>query len=451
VKSAQKLLFSVFLLFCQSFFLFAQVNGKTSIAMLNYLATEARIINRSKDNRLVLENIYNKLIRNSNPSVIDGTTLDYYQVLLDDIENFRIITYQRERLQFLFENQQAQAITQALPNPLYLLGARDKSPLSLIATATTMAIDSALKYQSAKNAAKLTYLQGEWELNDKESATIHNLRSRSFVYMVNIATQYKLSKDDTLDEKSIDDSVEISLWEASSRKRQALEANRNLYLKHAPYWLELAETYYELAMYRDCLNAVQEYENVQATIFRKDKDFARILPKVIVAVFRVHGNNSTYINLTTNYVRKLVENTSDSDWALRYFAAQTYISLANDSNRTRNLQSAYDLLLNNVKVLSVEQEKVLKEYYSPITVVPESLLDALADAQKKLTQAKINKETEMSNKNTKLGKEQAAKLDNDIKEAEKKLKNGKKDYQIIKKCAKKKCRLSVRLCGLTMI
>jgi hypothetical protein len=417
----RKNIFSVFLLLL-NISLFAQNNGKTSIAMLNYLATEARIINSSKDNKLILEDIYNKLVNNSNPTVIDETTLDYFQVLLDDIEDFRVITYQRERLQFLFENQQAQAITQALPNPLYLLGARDKSPLALIATAATMAIDSAFKYQSAKNDAKLSYLQGDWELDDKESATLHNLRSRSFVYMVNIATRYNLAKDDTLNEKSIDEFVEISLWDAIPRKRQALEANRKIYAKYALYWLELADIYYELGLYRECLNAVQEYENVQAPIFRKDKDFARVLPKAIVAALNVYGNNTTYINLVSKYLQELVNNTSDLDWSLRYFAAQTYISLASDTNKARNLQTAYDLLLNNVRVLSVEQEKVLDEYYSPVTTVPQSLLDALADAQKKLTQAKIDKETATSSKNSKIGKETRGKLDSDIKEAEKEVK-----------------------------
>jgi hypothetical protein len=77
--------------------LFTQDGGRTSIAMLNYPATEARVINSSKDNRLILEYIYDKLVNNSNPSVIDETTLGYFQVLLDDIEDFRIVAYQRER------------------------------------------------------------------------------------------------------------------------------------------------------------------------------------------------------------------------------------------------------------------------------------------------------------------------------------------------------------------
>jgi len=417
-----KKFFLIVLIALISFSLYAQNNGKTSVAMLNYLATQARIISSSKENRLILEDIYDRLLNNSNPAVIDETTLDFFQILLEDIENFRIITYQRERLRFLFENQRAQAITKALPNPLYLLGARNMSPLALVATAATMAIDSAFKYQGAMNDAKLAYMQGDWDLDDRESAVLHNLRSRSFVYTVNITNQYRLDGSDTLNENSIDGFVDIALWDPSPRKRQALEANRGLYSKYGPYWLELAETYYDLEMFRECLNAAQEYEKVHAPIFRKDKDFARLIPKIIVAAYNVHGDGIIYRNLAAGYLRTLVDNTSDSDWALRYFAAQTYISLASGLTRARTLQSAYDLLINNVRVLSIEQEKVLNEYHSPVTVVPQSMLNALEEAQKKLSQAKIDKETAMSSKNTRLGKEQRDKLENEIKEAEKKVK-----------------------------
>lgn len=444
-ETSWKITLFVAILLLHSLPLPAQNSGKTSIAMLNYLATQSRIIVDSKNNRVTLEDLYNKLINNSDPTVIDERTLEFLRDMLDNIESFRIITYQRERLQFLFENQQAQAITKAMPNPLYLLGTLNSNmstvtimaalagnpvaqakfaadTLKTLASFTAMAIDSMFKYESAMNDAKLAYMQGDWELNDKESAILHSLRSRSFVYMVNISTQYKLSTGDTLNEKTIDDFVEISLWNATPRKRQTLEANRVLYAKYAPYWLALADTYFELGLFRECLNAVKEYENINAPIFRKDKDFARLIPKAIVAALNVYGNTSDYINFASGYLQKLVNNTSDTDWALRYFAAQTYISMAADTNKSRTLDIAYDLLLNNVRVLSIEQENLLNEYWSPVTAVPQSLIVALEGAQKKLTQLKIDKETLMNSKNTKLGKEQRAAIDKDIKEAENKVK-----------------------------
>jgi len=185
----KSILFVIFLLF-QSLSLPAQNIEKTSIVMLNYLATQARIITDSKNNRLVLEDTYNNLVNNSDPTVIDQTTLEFLGNMFGYIQGFRIITYQRERLQYLFENQQAQAITKAMPNPLYLLGTLNSNmsvvtiamaasgdpvaiaklagdSLKTIASFTAMAIDSVFKYKNAMNDAKLAYKQGEWELDDK--------------------------------------------------------------------------------------------------------------------------------------------------------------------------------------------------------------------------------------------------------------------------------------------
>jgi hypothetical protein len=346
--------------------LFSQNNGSTSIAMLNYLATESRVINGSKNNRLILEELYTKLINNTNPSIVDQTTQDYLQTMLDIIEGFRIITLQRERLEYIFENQQAQAITQALPNPLYLLGARDLNPLSLIATATAMTIDSVFKFQNATNSAEMDFLKGNWELDDKESAELHTLRSKAFGYMVDTARNNNLSMTDTLNERSIDNFVSYTFDENLQRRRQSLENNRALYAKYAPYWIVLAETYYDLGLYRECIDAVRQYESVYVPILRKDSDFARILPKVIVAISNIYGTNSTYLNLTKVYLEKLVSNTTEAEWALRYFAAQTYISMAGVDNKRQNLTAAYDLLVGNVTHLSHEQESLLDKYIKPI-------------------------------------------------------------------------------------
>jgi hypothetical protein len=354
--------------------IFSQNNASTSIAMLNYLATETRIINNSRNNRLVLEETYTKLINNTNPSVVDVTTQDYLQTMLDILESFRMITLQRERLEYIFENQKAKAITQAMPNPLYLLGARDLNPLSLIATAAAMTMDSIFKYQNTIDSAEMDFMKSSWELDDSESASLHTSRSRAFGYMIDIARAYNLSMTDTLNEISIDNFVNYKMDDNLQRRRQTLENNRSLYAKYAPYWIVLSETYYELGMYQQCIDAVRQYESVYAPILRKDYELARILPKVIVAISNVYGTNATYINLTKSYLEKLVSNTTAADWALRYFAAQAYISMARVDNRRQNLTIAYELLVANVTYLSHEQEALLDKYVKPINeTIPSGL------------------------------------------------------------------------------
>jgi hypothetical protein len=251
-------------LFLVTAFVFAQDatnNGNTSIAMLNYLATETWSINTTKNNRL----------------------------MLDDVERFRISTLQRERLQYILEKQKALAIAEAMPNPLYLLGlagfksimissslsgtigsvagnisgsiARSfaetvkrtmTSPMKLLAAASLMTLDSVLRYKGAVDSADIEFLKDNWELEDNESATLHNLSSQSLRYTIDIARTNKLGLLDTLNEESIDNFVKDNLDEKIERRKQSLETNRMLYTKYAPYCLELAKVYYDLESYKEC-------------------------------------------------------------------------------------------------------------------------------------------------------------------------------------------------------
>jgi len=347
--------------------LFSQNNSNTSAAMLNYLATQSRVILSSKNNRLALEDMYNMLINNTNPGIVDQRTQYHMEKMLDDIQRFRLISLQRDRLQFLLENSQAQAITKAMPNPLYMLGSiRDINPVKIIATVALMTLDSVMQYQNAKNEAEIQFLKDNWELDDNESDTIHNLRKETFSFMIDIARAYSLESSDTLNEQSIDAFVSYKFDENLQRRRQALESNRSIYYKYGPYWLELADTYYKLEMYQDCIRAIREYEIIKAPLYRKDYSYAEVLPFVIISAFYVYNNPVEYSAQVTYYLEKLVENTTESQWQLRYFAAQNYLLLASISNKDRNMRAAYALLLDNVRFLSHEQEKLLEIYNNPI-------------------------------------------------------------------------------------
>jgi hypothetical protein len=98
--------------------------------MLNYLTTEARNIIKAKNNRLSLEELYNKLVNDINLDAIDETTQDYFRSMRASIQKFRAHEIQRERLMFILQNAQAQAITKAIPNPMYIIGAINFSDLA---------------------------------------------------------------------------------------------------------------------------------------------------------------------------------------------------------------------------------------------------------------------------------------------------------------------------------
>jgi hypothetical protein len=391
-----------------------QNNAQTSIAMLNYIGTQTVIIEQSKNNRLLLEDLFNKFVNNTNPSVIDVQTQGYLKNLLDNIDSLRLVAIQREKVQFMYENQKAQAFSQAMPNPLYLLALKPPSVVALatsivtrntlpiildtlknIMTISTMAADSVFRYNTARNNAEANLILANFDIQKEELIPLSNLKKDYFNYMINITRINNLDGSESLSPESIERFVNYLLDANKQRSREWLEQNRELYARYAPYWLALADIYYDLNLYQECLNSVQTYETIQSPIFRKDFDLARVLPKAILAASNVYDNNQTYISTAKRYLQKLKDNTDESDWALRYFAAQTYISLAALNDRQANLQAAYDLLSENITYLSREQDKAQASYMNEIAMPKDVIGDQKKQAEKLVKQLKDARKTEL--------------------------------------------------------
>lgn len=343
---------------------------KNSVAMLNYLSALTQEINSSKNSRVFLEGAYSALINNTYPNAVDEETQYQLSTLLDTLEKYRMIAIKRNRLQYIFELNQAQALKSAIPNPLGLLSAvQSSNPIQLIASVLYMAVDSYSSYSSAKSEAELQYLQGGWELDDTESSTLHDARKNAFNYMLNIVRDYNLPGDLALNDKSIEDFVTWKNNENLTQLIQFFKANEKTYQSFGPYWLALAEAYYHIKDYSKCLDAVSEYERIQTRIFRKDYDFAKTLTIAIIAA-REYYDSATYKSEAERFGRIIVDNTDNEDWVIRYFMAQIYVELAGMSNnpveKARYLHLAYDIALNNVNFLVAKQKSLNSDYLAPV-------------------------------------------------------------------------------------
>ena len=91
---------------------------RNAINMLNYLRALAQEIRASSNSRLFLEECYSTLLNNTHPNAVDQATLDEVMSLLDTLEKYRMIAVKRERLQYIYEQNKAQAIRDAVPNPM---------------------------------------------------------------------------------------------------------------------------------------------------------------------------------------------------------------------------------------------------------------------------------------------------------------------------------------------
>lgn len=147
---------------------------RNSINMLNYITVLTQEISDSKESRLYLESVYSALINNTYPNAIDSRTQAQITSMLDTLEAYRMIAVKRDRIEYIYEQNQAQAIRSAIPNPIGLLSAvKSGNALQALASVAYMAVDSVTSYEAASTETELQYLQSGWELDDSEAAELH--------------------------------------------------------------------------------------------------------------------------------------------------------------------------------------------------------------------------------------------------------------------------------------
>lgn len=343
---------------------------RNSLNMLNYLAVLTQQINASKNSRLYVEDAYSSLINNIHPNAIDENTQFHLASILDTLENYRMIAVQRERLKYISEQNQAHALRNSLPNPIGLLSLVKSGSLTKAAISIAyMAVDSYASYisQSAQNEQAET-VDG-WALDDDEARTLHNLRKQTFNYMIETVNAYSLAGDLALNENAVNEFVS---WKNNKNRTQRilfLESNINTYKAFGLYWLTLAQSYYDNGDFDKCLDAISTYDTLQTRIFRKDYDLAKTLPLAIAAAKEVKESKE-YLELATQFAEKIVANTDNTDWSLRFFAAQTFVELYELGKDQQHLKKAYAITMDNVNHLANTQKVQNQQYLSAYVATP---------------------------------------------------------------------------------
>lgn len=339
---------------------------KNSVVMLNYLSTVSQEIADSKNSRIMLESITDQLLGNMNPNVIDEETKEQLNSLVMTVHNIEMVGIKRERLEYIYNQNKARAIKESMPNPILVLSAASSLDWKRLAgTVLMMTVDSINRYDTYQSEIKTDMLKENWDLDDQEKEIFINKRLRAFNYIVDITQKYGLSEEMTLSEKAIKDFIAYKTNDNIAARIQFLEDEKETYQYFANYWIVLADAYYQYGEYQKCLNAVQEYQKIYAKIFRKDFDYANLMPEAITAAFETLGKEEA-IPVIKDFVDSIVPNTNIEDWNLRYFAAQTYVELYHRTSDDTYLQSAYKLLLSNINYLYENQILSNQTYLSDI-------------------------------------------------------------------------------------
>lgn len=341
---------------------------RNSVNMSNYMSALTQEINASSGNQMFLEEAYSSLVNDIYPNAVDTETQAEITSLMDTIENYRMITVKRKRLEYIYEQNRAQALRQKIPNPVGVLSAvQSGSILKSAASVLYMAVDSVSSYKAATSQADLQYIQDGWELEDQELTELHNSTKNALSYMFDMVRDYNFDGDYALSEEAIKDFVK---WKSKPdsqliSKIEWFKSHKDTYQNFGRYWLELVKDYYNSEDYENCIESIRQYESVSTRIFRKDTDKANVLPMVIIAA-KETLSEAEYIELANSYCSEIYDNTKDDDWSLRYFVAQIYMDLNILTKDELYLEKAYEIALGNVNVLVDEQRTLNKTYMEEI-------------------------------------------------------------------------------------
>lgn len=343
---------------------------RNSMNMLNYLAVLTQQINSARNSRLFVEEAYSSLINNTHPNAIDENTQFHLASILDALENYRMIAVQRDRLKYIYEQNQAQALRRSLPSPLPLISlSKSKKIMKDLLSLTFMAVDAYASYIDQKAANDLRDMEATWALDDEEAKGLHGIRKQTFNYMIETVNAYKLSGDQALNENAVDEFV---AWKNNTNIVQRilfLESNHRTYKDFGSYWLTLAQSYYANEDFDKCLDALSNYDKLQTRIFRKDYDLAKVLPMAIVAAKELK-NEAEYVELAGQFAERIIANSDNSDWSLRYFAGQTFVELYGLTKDSTYIERAYKIIRDNVNDLVNEQKSLNRQYMEEFAAKP---------------------------------------------------------------------------------
>ena len=335
---------------------------RNSINMLNYITVLTQEINASKGSRIYLESVQSSLLNNIYPNAVDSKTQSQINNLWKTIDEYRMISVKRDRLEYIYEQNKAQAMREAIPNPLGLLSAvQSGNILKTAASVLYMAVDATSSYNRASTKADLEYLQSGWELEDAETNALSASQLNLLNYSINMVRDNDFPGEYGLTEAAVTDFVKWANEDNLVRKINWLEENEKTYQEFRTYWLELAQSYFESDDYRKCLSAIEQYEKIATRIFRKDHDYAETLPMAIVSAKKVMSK-AKYVEFADKYLPIILDNCDNSNWALRYFVAQVYIDLYATTDEKGYLKEAYDIAYANVNEL-VDEQVILNEAY----------------------------------------------------------------------------------------
>ena len=367
-------------------------NLSTAVMLMNFLTINTQEVYNTKD-RYKINEIYDFLLDDGiKYKEINGATKDYIVQLTNDIFAFKMLDLKRNRVDFLHEQITSNMIAAALkPDPIMSIGtaivSNFENPVAIGISIGATLLNSAVNAYNAYSETEQEYIKNNWELEDEELKTVHDVRQKLFKYKATIVSDYNIKDEkQVLENKQVEEYVKWQNMDNNNLGRiQHFESNKEAYKGYPMFWLVLAKSYYINKDYQKCIDAIEnynEYNKSDKKIFRHDRDFATTIQYGISSARNIM-NDKDYVNYVNKYV-PIIENELTKfaiDWEMNFKASLYYIDLYNKTNDKTYLEKAYEKTKINVNELANEQREENKKYL--LEYKPEEVKADASEKEKK--------------------------------------------------------------------
>ena len=376
----KKILSALLLLLVISFIpLFATANEiPPEMELLNEFTYYTTLIAET-ENRLYLDDIYDRLMNQYEPKEIDEEINTRLIGMLSGIENIRILDLKKERLQMVFDLQKSNVIASAIPNPINMIGtiALSTSPnrsltqnvIAGLASAIGTGASSYTMYQSASANLLIEANEKYWDLEYEAMKNVNNLNHSSLSTQNSYGSSNDIPGEYILNEENTKRFINIISDANIARAINNLESAEETYQYFPLYWLERADLYFKNGDFQSCIDTVLYYDNNfnYSQIYRRNERYGQVLVDAIASAINLYySTDYNYcLELVVPWLSRAEENTAPDDWFQMYYLSVCYLMFADGSNE-EFYNCAYDLMQKCGRYLSGIQDSFISSYTSEL-------------------------------------------------------------------------------------
>lgn len=355
------------------------------------------------ENRLYLDDIYDRLMNQYEPKEIDETINERLIEMLNGIENIKILDLKKERLQMVFDLQKSNVIASAIPNPINMIGtialatnprrSLTQNIISGLAAAVGTGASSYTMYKSASTDLLIETNEKYWDLEYEAMRNVNALNHSSLSAQNQYGSSNDIPGEYILNEENTKRFINIISDANIARAINNLESAEKTYQHFPLYWLERADLYFKNGDFQSCIDTVLYYENNfnYSQIYRRNERYGQVLVDAIASAINLYySDDYNYcLDLVTPWLSRAEESTAPDDWFQMYYISICYLMFADVSNQ-EFYNIAYDLIQRCGRYLSGIQDSFISSYTSELIEKTDEEKEFMLPAQREEYEEEYN-------------------------------------------------------------